>query len=234
MLLAAGGCGGGSEPQDDRGGSVDLARQLTFTYTRHSDEGAIDQLLTIFSKAEEPVAVTARFDALDADGKALPDVRTRGIYGTERGDQVLMPGWNHDILRFEGDGAADVRDVRVVGARADSVDAEITSDSFVDAVAIDSSGGELEYDRRALLTSIKVENDLPGPRVDVRVRVVVIVWGIPEGDEPQQALEVLKIGDLIAVPANERVTVVPTQEQLATIHEYRPRHAISIKAYYSR
>ena len=230
LLVLLVGCGGSSDtdrsPRLAAGGDPALARALSFHYDRIGRYGQMDQVLTISSSAPEPITLTAQLHALDSHGKRLPEVRVSSVFGTDRGEQVLMPGDNADALVFSGPGAAevrdvDVRDLRAVRARGVGVATQPVSARVVNAAGFDIA-------TRFAGNGVQVENTND---VGLDVQLVAIIWSRPGKGESQQAVQVLRIDGPTHVPAHESLAVRPSATVAATIEKFGMTNAESIRAY---
>ncbi|RNL81424.1 hypothetical protein [Nocardioides marmorisolisilvae] len=229
LLVLLVGCGGQSDsagPRFARDGDPALARALSFHYDRIGKYGQMDQVLTISSSATVPMTITARLTALDSDGKVLPGVTVAGVYGTEVGDQVLMPGDNLDVLTLTGTGAAKVRGVEVSKLRAARAQGVGVARVPVSARVVNAAGFDIAT--RFAGNGIQVENT---NTVGLDVQVVAIIWSRPGKGESQQALQVLRIGGPTRVPGSESVAVRPSATVAEAIERYGPTNAESIRAY---
>jgi len=234
LVVLLGGCGGASKPDTSAqhppvvSDGPARARDLSFRYERIGKFGEMDQVLVITSKSAVPITITARLGALDQDGKAMPEVRVSSIYGTELGNQVLMPGTNLDVMVFEGERSADVRSVSVLGVEAKRVaDAKAAPEPIVARVV---NAADHTVAARFAVSGVQVEN---ANATDVDVRVVFIIWSRPGKGESQQAIQVLKLSGLTHVPARGKVTVTPSAADATTIEKFGTTNAESIQAFNS-
>lgn len=230
-LLAATGCSsddGGKRrepgPTAVATGDPVLGLQLSFRYQRLGKYGEMDQTLAITSHASIPVTLTARIVPLDKAGHLLRDVRATGVYGTERGNQVLMPGESLDVLVFTGAGATEVRDVEVRDVLATPVDLRVAAKP-VEAAVVNGSGFTVAT--RFATAGVQVTNDND---VELPVQLVLIIWNRPGPGESQQAFKVLELAST-KVPAHAKANVVPSASDASTIEKYGLKNAESVKAY---
>ena len=223
MVVVLAGC------QDDASdGPADLAESISSDYERIGDAGYIDQTLTIRNASDIPVLLDADIETLDASGAVLSAVDVQGLYGADRGGQVLVPGDNFDFLMFGGADASKVRDVRLVNIRVEAAEFPAAASGLVEAVPLDDAGNELDYP--AGFSSVELRNP---NHAAVTVRVVTIVWNQPPAGQPQQALHVVPVSGLITVPADGEMLVEVTSKDQRVISKYASTNALSLKAYFA-
>ncbi|MEU5526196.1 hypothetical protein ABZ744_04585 [Micromonospora chersina] len=218
LLLA--GCGLVARP-----GAASLLR---FEFAPTTGDGYMNQLLTIHNDGTRLLAPTLEFTALDAFRNPLPAVKVTTVYGSDRGRLVVPPGGGVDVLVFTGEGAASAEDVAVSVRTAEVVDAPVVGVEPV-VTPMDDSGRAL--DRNSRFTAVSLRNDDSEP---MSVRLVYIVWTEPEGDERQQAEQVVPVGDLIVLPPNQSTLVPVTGAARTAVEGAAGRVPASIKAYLSR
>nr|WTA70813.1 hypothetical protein OHB51_17340 [Micromonospora sp. NBC_00855] len=206
----------------------DPAAALRFQFEATSGDGYMNQILTIFNDSTRALAPILEFTALDASRAPLPMVTVTTVYGSDQGRVVVPPGEGMDVLVFSGDGAhlaedvtVSVRTTETAEGRAAQVDPVVTP--------MDDSGRIL--DRGSPFTAVSVRNNAREP---MSVRLVYIIWTVPEGDERQQAERVVPIGELIVVPPRQSTLVPVAGEARATVAEAAGVVPTSIKAYLSR
>lgn len=96
---------------------------FTVKYVPVATDGSLDQTLTITNNTDVSVQPTLRFTTYNAYGSQLPHVTTRGVNGSHVGAALLPAGGTLlDVLRFDGQGADQVRGVTVELAAAEEVD----------------------------------------------------------------------------------------------------------------
>ncbi|WP_422769314.1 hypothetical protein ACN28C_21365 [Plantactinospora sp. WMMC1484] len=132
------------------------------------------------------------------------------------------------MLIFTGEGAQLVEDVLVSVRTTETVKAPVV---HIDPVVtpVDESGRVL--DRNSQFTAVSLRND---DSEQMSVRLVYIIWTEPEGDQRQQADQVVPVGDLIVVPPQETTLVPVTGEARTAMAGAAGRFPTSIKAYLSR
>lgn len=218
LLLA--GCGLVTPP-----GAASLLR---FEFAPTTGDGYMNQLLTIYNDGTRLLAPTLEFTALDAARSPLPAVRVTTVYGSDRGRLVVPPGGGVDVLVFTGEGAQLAEDVTVSVRAAEVVDAPVVGVEPV-VTPVDDSGRVL--DRNSRFTAVSLRNEDSEP---MSVRLVYIVWTEPEGDERQQAEQVVPVGDLIVLPPKQSTLVPVTGAARTAVAGAAGRVPASIKAYLSR
>lgn len=137
--LVLGGCAVPSAESKDE--PAVPAPELTFAYRADGGSGYVDQVLTIANTGA--VAATPSFDIipLDATGEQVRGIRVESAFGTDHGGQVV-PAYTEviDILRFEGEDAADVADVRVEEVEPDPFAADVPPANDLRVTRYDVSG----------------------------------------------------------------------------------------------
>lgn len=203
------------------------APTLEFEYRGRAPAGQIDQALLIANRGREAVAPVLRLTPVDELGRPVPDVTVSTVYGSDRGSLVLPPGLGLDILRFDGDGRRAVSTVRVAMTSVTPIERGAASGVVeVQPVAEDGSG----TDRFGAWTRFVLRNP---NEVPVAVRVVYIVYDVPEAGASQQAVEVVPATGLVIVPAQGSVVEDALPEALASHDGGRAGRAVSLKAYLS-
>jgi hypothetical protein len=201
---------------------------LTFTYVAQSGTGRMDQQLAIDNDGPQPVAPMLTFAALDSTGERLSGVTVTTIFGSDRGELVVLPGENNDVLIFGGPGADQVADVKVTVDEAPAVDFPPVS-TDVDVTPLDGKGLSVARNGRFVSVALTSANALA-----VTVRLVYVVWSDPGPGRTQQAELVTPLGDLIEVPGEGSVTVPITgAADVANQTAVADGHSASIKAYFS-
>src|SRR3954470_4367803 len=88
--------------------------ELKFTYHAFGGEDYFDQTLEINNTGLHAVVPTLKITPLDRFGAEIPGLTVSSVFGSERGGRVLPSMWSDwDVLKFEGERASEVRDVRV-------------------------------------------------------------------------------------------------------------------------
>lgn len=188
------------------------AGELSFSYRGSADPGFIDQTLTITNRGGRSVAPTLEFVPVDANGREIPDIAVTTVFGSDRGDLVVLGGENYDILRFEGPNRERVANVTVSVADVRSIDlAPDTEPPDVEPLArgVVVSAGE-QFD------AVQITND-----ADVRfqVRVLLIEWDESEPGISQQAASVTDVIYAATVEPVSRTSFDITESAAAPVIE---------------
>ncbi|MCW3820286.1 hypothetical protein ONA91_38240 [Micromonospora sp. DR5-3] len=218
LLLA--GCGLVARPRP--------AATLRFEFAATTGDGYMNQLLTIYNDSTQMLAPTLEFTALDATRSPLPTVKVTTVYGSDLGKLVVPPGGGVDVLIFTGEGAQLAEDVVVSVRATETVKAPAVHVEPV-VTPVDESGHVL--DRNSRFTAVSLCND---DSEQMSVRLVYIIWAYPEGDQRQQADQVVPVGDLIVVPPKQTTLVPVAGEARTAMAGAAGRFPTSIKAYLSR
>lgn len=222
LAITTAGCSGAGVEQD----SVDPETALRFSYERAGEPGFLDQVMAIENTTDHPVVLDGAYEALDETSEPLPDVETASLYGSERMEQVLLPGETVDVLRFEGSDVDRVADVRVVDTEARKV-AFPDVDQLVDALPAGERGQAVADPRAA------VKVDLQNPNAaDVTVAVVCVVWDVPEEGRAQQALQTWTVADSVTVPDSGSTVVDIPESVRDEVAGHSDAHPVSLKAYF--
>jgi hypothetical protein len=177
--------------------------EVTFRYTAFGGDDEMDQVLEIDNAGATAVVPTLQITPLDDAKRPIAGVKVTSAFGSERGGRVLPPFYTEiDVLKFEGERAGEVRDVRVKIERLEhvdfpEVDEPVTTERFDDGRSVESQGDTFDA------------VELANPNKDaVPVRVVLIGWRAEEDGNPQQADWVIPISDeLVTVPGGRRTMV---------------------------
>ncbi|KQP82382.1 MULTISPECIES: hypothetical protein [unclassified Aeromicrobium] len=226
LSLALAGCTGSNDPSESSTNQpADDAVDLRFAYSGVSDEGTIDQTLTITNTSRTlSAAPTLSFVALDSDSEPMTDVSVTTVFGSDRGLVVAPANYEVlDILRFEGPGSGDVEDVEVTveGMRT----AEDAGTAYPEVDFLDAQGEPV--DRPYEARTARVSN--PG-RSDYVVRLVGITWNRPAEGESQQALTVSPVGEPTRLAARSEADVRLAPTDVATYDSVKVFIAVEQRA----
>ena len=95
---------------------------MSFKYTAYGGDN-YDQVLEITSDGFSGVTMDLDITPLDEGGQPISGVTVTSAFGSYRGEQVIPPFFtDYDVLKFEGERASEVRDVRVEIRDLDQVD----------------------------------------------------------------------------------------------------------------
>ncbi|WP_328459410.1 hypothetical protein [Streptomyces sp. NBC_00448] len=203
--------------------------KLSFVYHgTQPEKETINQIVDIRNDDDRSVVPVLAFTPLDKHHKALPQVKVRTVYGSDRGTLVVPYGWGMDILRFSGPGAHEVADVRarvvsVVPARIRAGVHDVT------VQPLDAQGRKV--DKFHQFTALRLSNTDGFP---VSVRLAYLVYDQPPKGQTQQAVVVVPVGGLTRVPAHGTALVKVTGAAAAAVARYSNGPAVSIKPYNSQ
>lgn len=163
---------------------------FTVRYTPVAKDGSLDQTLAITNNTEVSVRPTLRLTARSMYGQELPNVTTVGVNGSHLGHAVLPAGGTlRDVLRFDGQGARQVRGVDIELAAVE----EITHPALeqdVKAVMIDLD--QKATDEPADFWGIGLVN--PNP-FGVTMRISLVQVEERDRDNPRQVVDVVTLQD---------------------------------------
>ncbi len=198
--------------------------EMSFKYTAYGGDN-YDQVLEITSDGFSGVAMDLDITPLDESGQPISGVTVTSAFGSYRGNQVIPPFFtDYDVLKFEGDRANEVRDVRVEIRDLDQIDypemeEAVTYARFDDGFRV---GEDKTFD------AIELTN----PNDDaLAVKVALMSWGERPESDPQQFEWAIPLDDIYTVPANgtKMVKLPPglADEHVVTIETYGadPSHA---------
>ena len=198
--------------------------EMSFKYTAYGGDN-YDQVLEITSDGFSGVAMDLDITPLDEGGQPITGVTVTSAFGSYRGGQVIPPFFtDYDVLKFEGERASEVRDVRVEIRDLDQIDypemeKAVTYARFDDGLRV----GEDETFDAIELTN---PND-----DDLAVKVALMSWGERPESDPQQFEWAIPLDDVYTVPANgsKMVKLPPglADQHIVTIETYGadPSHA---------
>ena len=198
--------------------------ELSFKYTAYGGDN-YDQVLEISSDGFSGVAMDLLITPLDEDGSAISGLTVTSAFGSYRKGQVIPPFFtDYDVLKFEGERAHEVRDVKVVIRDLDQIDypeleKPVAYARFDDGLRV---GEEETFD------AIELTNPNDD---DLAVKVALMSWGERPDEDPQQFEWAIPLDDAYTVPANgtKMVTLPPelADQHVVTIETYGadPSHA---------
>ena len=97
--------------------------EMSFKYTAYGGDENYDQVLEITNDGFSGVRWTSTSRRSTRPGSRSTGVTVTSAFGSYRGGQVIPPFFtDYDLLKFEGDRANEVRDVRVEIRDLDQVD----------------------------------------------------------------------------------------------------------------
>jgi hypothetical protein len=158
---------------------------FTVKYTPIATDGSLDQTLTITNNTDVSVQPTLRFTPRSVYGQELPHVTTQGVNGSHLGRAVLPAGGTlREVLRFDGQGARQVRGVDVELAAVEEIDHPALEEP-VKTIMIDLE--QKATDEPADFWGIGMVN--PNP-FGVTVRVSLVELEDRDRDNPRQVVDV--------------------------------------------
>ncbi len=187
---------------------------FTVRYRPIGVEGDLDQVLSITNNTEVSVMPTLRFTPRSIYGQELPHVTTQGVNGSHLGRAILPAGGTlTDVLRFDGQGARQVRGVDVELAEAEEVDHPALEED-VKTVMID-------LDQKATADpvdfwGIGIVN--PNP-FGVTMRISLIQLEDRERDNPRQVVDVVTLTDDVDMASVSNHVVWLPEDVRGQFHE---------------
>ncbi len=187
---------------------------FTVQYVARGTDGALDQTLTITNATETSVMPTLRFRPINMYGLALPHVVTIGVNGSHAGRAILPAGGALvDVLRFDGQGADQVRFVEVEVAEVEEVDLPGPVQPCR-AVMID-------MDQKATAASeqfwgIGLVN--PNP-FGVTMRISLVRLEDPHGEAPRQVENVVTLQDDVDLASESNHVIWLPEDVRGGFHE---------------
>lgn len=178
---------------------------FTVSYTPVASDGSLDQTLTITNNTEVSVQPTLRFTPRSYYGQELPNLTTQGVNGSHIGRAVLPAGGTlREVLRFDGQGARQVR----------GVDVELTAVEEIDHPALehDVKTVMIDLDQKATddpaeFWGIGVVN--PNP-FGITLRISLVELEERDRDNPRQVVDVVTLqGDIDMASVSNHVIWLP-------------------------
>jgi hypothetical protein len=193
--------------------------ELSFKYTAYGGDEGYDQVLEIDSDGFSGVTMDLDITPLDESGEPIAGVTVTSAFGSYRKDQVIPPFFtDYDLLKFEGERANEVRDVRVEILDLDQVGYPEMPEGAVTYQRYDD-GRPVGTDETFDAIDLRNRNS-----DDVPVRVALMAWGERPASDPQQFEWAIPLDDVYTVPANgSRMIKLP--------RELADRHVVSIETY---
>jgi hypothetical protein len=191
--------------------------ELSFKYTAYGGDN-YDQVLEISSDGFSGVAMDLDITPLDASGAPISGLEVTSAFGSYRKGQVIPPFFtDYDVLKFEGERAGLVRDVRVKIRDLDQIDYP----ELDEAVTYQRYDDGLPVDEDQTFDAIDLRN---GDDDDVAVKIALMSWGERPKSDPQQFEWAIPLDDVYTVPGEGR-KMVKLPPELAD------RHVVTIEAY---
>ncbi len=181
-------------------------------------------MMTLPYRGKTCAAPVIRYQALDRDGRPLPDVSVHSCYGTAHGAMALTPGENTDLLYLRGASAHETADVTGEIVELRTLDRK--ENPVTQVIQNDEHGSELPSGQG--FHHVTVVNPWPA---EASCRVVAVALDAPESG-PQGAIEVVTLTpDPVVVARSSQVAVVPPAEAYAAISRYFGSSFVTVKAY---
>ncbi len=189
-------------------------RPFSLKYAPIATDGGPDQVLTIENHTDVSVIPTLTFTPLDAYGRELPHVVTQTVHGSHRGGPLLPAGGSlRDILRFDGQGNRQVRDVRV----------ELAAVEEVDHPALENPTRSVMIDLEQKATDIPEEFwgiGLVNPNpFGVTVRVSLLEFEERERDFPRQVVDVVTLQEDVDLASESNHVIWLPEDVRGQFHE---------------
>ncbi len=191
--------------------------ELSFKYTAYGGDN-YDQVLEISSDGFSGVLMDLEITPLDEDGQTITGVTVESAFGSDRKEQVIPPFFtDYDLLKFQGERANEVRDVRVEIRDLDQVDYP----ELDEAVTYQRYDDGLPVDDEQTFDAIELRN---GDDDHVAVKIALMAWGERPESDPQQFEWAIPLDDVYTVPANgSKMVKLPP--------ELADRHVVTIESY---
>ncbi len=172
--------------------------EVTADYVDVAELGFIDQTVFLEHGAGNDVIPTMEYTPLDESGDEVPGVDVSTIYGSDRGQLVVTPDGEIDILVFSGERVTDVVDVRSAAVESEVLE---TRGSPLEEQPLAIADG-VEVTKSDVFDAVELSNN---SSVDRALRVVCILWNRPAPGEAQQAAQVDVVVERVMVPAGATV-----------------------------
>jgi hypothetical protein len=199
--------------------------ELSFKYAAYGGDENYDQVLEIGSDGFSGVLMDLDITPLDSTGDPIAGITVTSAFGSHRKGQVIPPFFtDYDLLKFEGERANEVRDVRVEIRDLDQVDYP----EMTEAITFQRFDDGLPVDDEETFDAIDLRN---GNSDDLAVKVALMAWGDRPESDPQQFEWAIPLDDIYTVPANgHKMVKLPVgiaDEYVLSIEAYGadPSHA---------
>jgi hypothetical protein len=172
--------------------------EMSFKYVPEGDEDDFDQTLEITNEGLNAVAPTLKITPVDIGGDPVDGVTVTTAFGSDRGRQVVASYMTEtEVLRFEGERAEDVVDVKVEIEKLEQVDYPEFDDYFKvqrfdDDVAV-------EQDKPFDTIELSNPNDKP-----MTMGLVLMAWEEAERNGLEQFAWSIPLDQVYTLPANGR------------------------------
>lgn len=210
---------------DARAEESPAAEDVSIDYLHVAEAGSIDRTLTLTNNTSDVLAAELTIEGLDEQGDSVEAVTMSTAYGSHRGEMLLSPGENIDVVMALGPVAPLVRDVRVGVEDLAVVDIPVAP-SYLDAVPLGPGGRPTSTPSRA--TKVRVTN--PSEH-DLTASVVHLLYDVPSAGEAQSIQAVSYVDRAVALPARGSILVPVDRELRTLLRGELGRFPSSIKAY---
>jgi len=178
--------------------------EVTFSYQRIGTGDEYDQVLTIKNDGFGAVAPKLKITPLDSANQPISGVKVTSAFGSVRGTQVVPPFFTeYDILKFEGERADEVWDVKVEIDDLKQVDHPQMPEGGV-VVKRYLNEGKPANEFEDPFDAIELHNPNPD---DITVEIALMAWKDAKQGEPQQFEWVITTGAPVTVPGEGNTTV---------------------------
>lgn len=183
-------------------------------YVPVATDGSLDQTLTITNNTEVSVQPTLRFRPHNVYGVELPHVTTRGVNSTHLGRAILPAGGTlREVLRFDGQGAEQVRAVQVELAEVEEIDHP--------ALEQDTKTVMINLDQKATADpnefwGIGVVN--PNP-FGVTIRISLVALEERQRDNPRQVVDVVTLQEDVDMASESNHVIWLPEDVRGQFHE---------------
>lgn len=180
------------------------ASEISFSYRAQGAEDEYDQVLTISNNGWGAVAPKLKITPLDSAGVPIAGLEVTSAFGSTRGEQVIPAYYeDFDILKFDGERAGEVRDVRVEIAQLEQVDhPDMPEGGVVVEQYLNEGKPSKEFEEPFDSVELRNPNEDPVP-----VKLAMIAWQKKRKDKPQQFEWVITNGETVTVPGGGRELV---------------------------
>lgn len=187
---------------------------FTVRYTPVARDGSLDQTLTITNNTDVSVQPTLQFTPRSMYGQELTHLTTVGVNGSHLGRAVLPAGGTlHEVLRFDGQGARQVRGVDVELIAVEEINhPALEQDARTVMIDLDQKA----TDDPAEFWGIGVVN--PNP-FGITLRISLVRLEDRDRDNPRQVVDVVTLeGDVDMASVSNHVIWLP-EEIRGQFHE---------------
>ena len=187
---------------------------FTVRYVPVATDGSLDQTMTITNNTEVSVQPTLRFTPRSMYGMELPHVTTLGVNGSHVGRAVLPAGGTlREVLRFDGQGARQVRGVDVELVSVEETDhPALVNDTRTVMIDLDQKA----TDEPAEFWGIGIVN--PNP-FGVTLRISLVELEDRVKDQPRQVVDVVTLTDDVDMASVSNHVIWLPEEVRGQFHE---------------